>query len=253
MVPHLRSYTARLGHIVLENKFQGTISSGHLVNFENAVLSSPFSRGYIMRSYIMEFLGTMFLVLSIGLTGDPLAIGMTLSVVIYAGGHISGAHYNPAVTIAFWMHGKFAAKDIPGYIIMQILGAFIAAVLCYYLTGKTFAPTIGAEATVTQAIVCEILFTFLLVMVILNVAISSKLAGNYIYGFAIGFTVTASAYCVGGISGCVLNPAVGIGPIVLNEMNGGSSASNLYIYMIAPCIGGILAVPMFQFLNPDES
>ncbi|WP_372367653.1 MIP/aquaporin family protein [Candidatus Uabimicrobium sp. HlEnr_7] len=206
-----------------------------------------------MKSYIMEFIGTMFLVLAIGLTQDPLAIGIMLTAIIYAGGHISGAHYNPAITIAIWMRGKLATKYVAGYILMQILGAFVAAALCYYMAEKTFVPNLGEGITVSQAIIAEIIFTFLLAMVILNVATSSKLEGNYIYGLAIGFTVTASAFCVGGISGAVLNPAVGLSFVLVGKIiNSGISIEQLYIYLTAPFVGGILAFLAFRFLNSEE-
>lgn len=205
-----------------------------------------------MRSYTMEFIGTMFLVLAIGLTGDPWAIGAMLIALIYMGGYISGAHYNPAVTIAIWMRGKLAIRDVLPYIFAQVLGALVAAATCYYMTGKTFAPAPGTEVTVSQAITAEIVFTFLLVTVILNVATTKKLEGNQIYGLAIGLTVTAGALCVGKISGAVFNPAVGLGPILVDTMNDGMSLGNLYLYFVGPFIGAILSVAVFRFLNCDE-
>ncbi|BBM84869.1 MIP/aquaporin family protein [Candidatus Uabimicrobium amorphum] len=206
-----------------------------------------------MRSYAMEFIGTMFLVLAIGLTGDPWAIGAMLTALIYMGAYISGAHYNPAVTIAIWMRSKkLQIKDIVLYILAQVTGAFVAAAICYYMTGKAFVPKPGAEVTVSQAMVAEILFTFLLVTVILNVATTKKLDGNYIYGLAIGLTVTAGALCVGKISGAVFNPAVGLGPIFMDALNNGASWGNLYIYIVGPLAGGILSAVLFRFFNSEE-
>ena len=205
-----------------------------------------------MRSYAMEFIGTLFLVLAIGLTGDPWAIGAMLIALIYMGGYISGAHYNPAVTIAIWMRGKLSTRNVLPYIFAQVLGALVAAATCYYMTGKTFAPTPGHEVAASQAIVAEIIFTFLLATVILNVGTTKKLEGNQIYGLAIGLTVTAGALCVGKISGAVFNPAVGIGPILVDAMNDGTSFGNLYIYLVGPFVGGVLSVAVFRFLNCDE-
>ena len=142
-----------------------------------------------MRSYLMEFIGTMFLVLAVTLSGNPIAIGVMLMVMVYMGGHVSGGHYNPAVTLAVWMRGKIEAKHALAYWLSQVLGAFIAALLCYILIGKVNAPAPGANVEAWQAILVEILFTFALASVVLTVATTEKLKGNHIYGLAIGFTV----------------------------------------------------------------
>ena len=206
-----------------------------------------------MRSYVMEFIGTVFLVLAIGLTGDPIAIGIMLMVMVYMGGHISGAHYNPAVTLAVWMRGKIEAKYVAGYMVSQIAGALAGAIICYWLQGSTFAPAPAESVGAFQAIVVETIFTFALASVILAVATTQKLEGNYIYGLAIGFTLLAIAYAGGGISGGAYNPAVGIGPILMDTMMGGSSMPSLVIYLIGPFLGGALAAIVFKYLNPEEA
>ena len=86
-----------------------------------------------MRNYLMEFIGTMFLVLAVGLSGNPIAVGVMLMVMVYMGGHISGGHYNPAITLGVWLRGKMEAKDVPGYMIFQILGAFVAGLFIYLI------------------------------------------------------------------------------------------------------------------------
>lgn len=205
-----------------------------------------------MRKLLMEFIGTMFLVLAIAFTGNPLAIGIMLMVMIYMGGHVSGAHYNPAVSIAIWMRGKMEAKELPGYIAAQIAGAFTASFIYYLIADTTFAPAPGAGVVLWKSIFVETLFTFALVSVILNVATTKKLEGNYIYGLAIGLTVTASAFAVGSISGGAFNPAVGTGPILFNAIVAGGTISNLVIYMIGPLMGAVLAALVFKYLNADE-
>lgn len=205
-----------------------------------------------MKKYTMEFLGTFFLVLSIGLSGDPYAVGLTLVGAIYAGGHISGAHYNPAVTIAMWMRGKTKISEIPGYMVAQVAGSFLAALFVYSLYEKSFAPMPGEKIVALQAISVEAILTFLLVFVILSVATSPKLEGNYIYGLAIGLTVTAIAISGGGISGGAFNPAVGIGPIIVDEINGGNSLSHLYIYIVGPFLGAIFSAVVYAFLNAED-
>ncbi len=212
-----------------------------------------------MKTYLTEFIGTFFLVLTIGLavlSGTdmaPIAIGGVLMVMIYMGGHISGAHYNPAVTLAVFIRGKCAAKDIVPYIIAQVVGAFAASCVVYVIHGKTFAgPAPGAGVSAGTAVLAEVLFTFALALVILNVATSKRTEGNSFYGLAIGFTVLAGAFSVGGISGGAFNPAVGIGPILAHVMFGeGGTLGNLWIYIVGPCVGAVIAAIVFKIQEAD--
>ena len=116
---------------------------------------------------------------------------------------------------------------------------------------RSGGPAPGADVGFGQALLVEILFTFALASVVLNTATTKKLEGNYIYGFAIGLTVTAAAIAGGGISGGAFNPAVGTGPILYSLAHEGS-ASNLALYWIGPLIGGALAALLFRFLQPSE-
>src|SRR5688572_12521111 len=170
-----------------------------------------------MRNYAVEFIGTFFLVLTIGLSVHfstalaALAIGSILMAMVYMGGHISGAHYNPAVTTAIWIRGKISASQAIGYYLSQILGACTAGFIYWWMLGETFAVAPG-QFTDMEVVVAEILFTFALAMVVLNVATHPGTSGNSFYGLAIGFTVLAGALSVGPVSGGAFNPAVGIGP-----------------------------------------
>jgi len=157
-----------------------------------------------MKTYLVEFIGTFFLVLVIGLTviepgaGSlaPLAIGLALMVMVYAGGHISGGHYNPAVTLAVWLRGKCPTKDVAPYMIAQVAAGLVAGLMVnYFKGGAVVAPS---SPDVVRALLIEILFTFALCYVVLNVATSPKTAGNSYYGLAIGFTVVAGAFAGGG-------------------------------------------------------
>ena len=206
-----------------------------------------------MREYFMEFLGTMFLVLAIALTGNPLAIGTMLMAMVYIGGHVSGAHYNPAVTISVWMRGKLNPSKIFGYVTAQVLGAFMAAYIFYSLSGKTFLPSPASGVSLWDSILVEMLFTFILSSVILVVTTSKKLEGNHIYGVAIGLTLAAIAYAGGNISGGVYNPAVALGPMIFNSFINGPSFSNLAIYLIGPFAGAILAAWSFKYFNAKDS
>ena len=211
-----------------------------------------------MKNYLTEVIGTFFLVLTIGLTAiggvamAPLAIGSALMVMVYMGGHISGGHYNPAVSLAVMMRGKLDSKELLPYWVSQIVGAFLAAAVVYAISGQTFAPAPGADATTMGALLIEFLFTFALCLVVLNTATASGTEGNSFYGLAIGFTVMVGAFSGGGISGGAFNPAVGIGPIVMNAIAGGGSFSNLWLYLVGPLLGGAVAAMVFKIQNPGD-
>ena len=207
-----------------------------------------------MNKYITEFIGTFIFVFTIGLVvikpgADafaPIAIGSALMVMIYAGGHISGAHYNPAVTLAVWLRGRCATSDLPGYFIAQFLAGTAAGLLVLFLKGN---PSIeAANPDVFKAIIAETIFTFALCYVVLNVATSKNTAGNSYFGLAIGFTVLIGAYSVGAISGGAFNPAVALGISVM----GLSAFANIWIFLVANFLGGALAGMTFLALNPDD-
>lgn len=209
-----------------------------------------------MRNYLTEFIGTFFLVLTIGLTVlggtplAPLAIGVSLMIMVYMGGHVSGAHYNPAVTLAVTLRGKLAAKEILPYWSAQVAGALAAAMVTRSITGQTFSPAPAASVPPLAALLVEFLFTFALALVVLNVATYSKTLGNSFYGLAIGFTVVAAAFAGGPISGGAFNPAVGIGPTVVDAMLGGGSYQHLWLYLVGPLLGGIAAALVFRVQEP---
>jgi len=207
-----------------------------------------------MNKNLTELVGTFFLVITIGLTGNPIAIGSMLMVMVYAGGPISGAHYNPAVTLAALMRKKISSGAAIQYWIFQITGSFLAA-LVIYLTYKTpMAPPSPAPGFAYQLkpLMMEIIFTFSLATVVMNVAMSKKSAGNNYFGMAIGFTVLASAFAAGPISGGAFNPAVAIGPTVMDAIKGGSSMGHLWIYLVGPFTGAAIAAMLYPVLNPDE-
>lgn len=208
-----------------------------------------------MKNYVVEFIGTFFLVLVVGLTViepggagamAPLAIGATLMVMVYAGGHISGGHYNPAVTLAVWMRGKCDTKDVAPYMIAQILGSVVAAFVVSFC--KPNASVAAASPDVVRAVVVELLFTLALCYVVLNTATSKKNAGNSYYGLAIGFTLTAGVYAGGAISGGAYNPAVAFGVSTM----GLSAWSNIWIFLVGNFAGAALAATAYKVANPSE-
>ena len=200
-----------------------------------------------MKNYIIEFIGTFFLVLAIGLTRNPLAIGVMLMVMVYMGGHISGAHYNPAVSIAMIFRGLLSVQEAINYILSQLAGAFLAAIFVQWVGGSVMEVGPSNTASVLQILSVEAIFTFALVLVILNVATNPKTEGNSYYGLAIGFTVMAGAFAGGGISGGAYNPAVGTGPILVDVIMGdGNTLSNLWYYLVGPIVGAMVAAYVYK-------
>jgi aquaporin Z len=211
-----------------------------------------------MPRYLTEAVGTFFFVFAIGmsavsgLAAAPIAIGTMLMVMVYMGGHISGGHYNPAVSIAFVLRGGFDSKDLVPYIVAQLVGAVLASLAVMAITGSTFAPAPAADAGLVAVLLSEFLITLALVLVILNVASHPATEGNSYYGLAIGFTVLVGAYTVGPVSGGAFNPAVGTGPILVNALLGDGSFADLWIYLAAPILGGLAAVPIFKMQLPAD-
>ena len=207
-----------------------------------------------MNKYLVEFIGTFFLVLTVGCSVviggagviAPLAIGSALMVMIYAGGHVSGAHYNPAVTLGVWVRGKCPTRDVIPYWLAQFIGAALAALALNYLKGD-----ISAKPMILRtgpALLAEFLYAFALVYVVLNVATAKATSGNSFYGLAIGFTVLTGAFAVGSISGAAFNPAVALGISIM----GLSAWSNIWVYLVANLLGGYMAAVAFKIINPDD-
>jgi aquaporin Z len=204
---------------------------------------------------LVEFVGTFFLVLTVGLcvvepsAGNfaPIAIGSALMVMVYAGGHISGAHYNPAVTLAVLLRGRCELKDAIAYWVAQFLAAAAAAAVVYYLKDTGGAGE-DLKATVPQVLLAEFLFTFALAYVVLNAATAKGTSGNSFYGLAIGFTVLVGAFAVGGISGGAFNPAVATGAAIMKLWN----PAQVWMHFVADFAGGALAAIAFRAFNPDD-
>lgn len=208
-----------------------------------------------MRKYLTEFIGTFFLVFTVGcavLGGAPLAgiaIGSVLMVMIYAGGHISGGHYNPAVSLAVFLRGKMASADLVPYWVAQIVAGIIAALLAMYVMNPPdFDAASFSGREIGASLIAEALFTFALCYVVLNVATSKSHPNNHFYGLAIGFTVLAGAIAVGAVSGAAFNPAVTIGIIVMGLF----SWSTIWVFLLAQAIGAVAAAYAFKAANPDD-
>jgi aquaporin Z len=211
--------------------------------------------GIAARKYVTEFIGAFFLTFAVGvaaLTGSvfvPLAAGATLMVMIYAGGHISGGHYNPAVTIAALVRRRIGIGDAVAYWIAQVIGGVAAGALARAVVNPATVKTLTLSGhTEAAAAVVEVLLTFALCYVVLNVATSKDQPGNGFFGLAIGFTVVAGAFAVGGISGGLFNPQVAIG----GATAGLFAWSTIWVYILVELAAGVAAGLAFLALNPGD-
>ncbi len=201
-----------------------------------------------MAKLFTEFLGTFFLVLTIGFAVasgtayGAFAVGGVLMALVYLGGHISGAHYNPAVTLAFVLRGgnDFDHRLALPYMGVQVLGGWCAALMTLAVQGRTFAPSPGEDVEPLAALIVELLFTLLLALVILRVATAAQTRGNDYYGLAIGATVMVAMLVAWDVSGAVLNPAVAIGPVLVELWQGSEGWLHLWLYILGPFLGGTL-------------
>ena len=206
----------------------------------------------LSRKLTVEFIGTFFLMFTVGMASAtagnlaPLAIGATLMVMAFAGGHISGGHFNPAVSSAVLLRGKLPTGDWAAYVAVQIVAAILAGLL---VSGLGYGPAnVLAVAGAGKMLIVEFLFTFALCYVVLNVATAKDTENNSFYGLAIGFTVAAGAFAVGSVSGGAFNPAVALGASVLGMF----AWSNIWIYLIAGLAGGAAAAGAFRLTQPAE-
>ena len=202
-----------------------------------------------MKKVLTEFIGTFFLVMGAAL-GGGIGAALALMIMVYAGGHISGAHYNPAVTLAVWIRGKSTTADLLSYWMSQVAGAITAALIVSNLFGTEGAGTCAiADDGIVKGLVAELLGTFALAYVVLNVATAKGTAGNSFYGLAIGGTVLAMATVLGKFSGGAFNPAVAFGLTLQNSF----CWSQIWIYLVGGFAGAALAGFVFKMNNPDDN
>jgi aquaporin Z len=207
----------------------------------------------LKRKLVVEFVGMFLFVFTVGMATNkagagalaPLAIGSILMVMVFAGGHVSGGHFNPAVSTAVRLRGRMATDEYVAYLVTQFVTAVLAGLLVRYVGGREAHAVVASSG---KMLVVEFLFTFALAWVVLNVATSRGTDGNSFYGLAIGFTVVAGAFAVGGISGGAFNPAIAIGAMV----TGLFEWSNIWIYLIADFLGAAVAAFAFLYVLPAE-
>lgn len=207
----------------------------------------------LQRKLAVEFIGMFLFVFTVGMATNkagagalaPLAIGSVLMVMVFAGGHVSGGHFNPAVSTAVLLRGRMAANEFVAYLVTQFAAAVVAGLLVRYVGGREPHAVVASAG---KMLIVEFLFTFALAWVVLHVATARGTEGNSFYGLAIGFTVVAGALAVGGISGGAFNPAIALGAMV----TGLFEWSNIWIYLIADFLGGAVAAWAFLFVLPAE-
>jgi len=214
-----------------------------------------------MKKYIAELIGTFTLVFcgcgaivtnefsqgTVTHSGIALTFGLVVMSLIYAFGEISGAHFNPAVTIAFTYAKKFPLKEIPKYLLAQCIGAIIAALLLLVLFPENeFLGTTLPKIDVWRVFLFEVILTFFLMLIIINVSTGSKESG-IMAGIAIGGVVWFEAQFAGPITGASMNPARSIGPALVS-----GHLEHLWLYILAPIIGAILAVMSCKLVKDEQ-
>jgi aquaporin Z len=205
------------------------------------------------RKLVVEFIGMFIFMFTVGMATNkagagvlaPLAIGSVLMVMVFAGGHVSGGHFNPAVSTAVLVRGRMTSTEWGAYAVTQVVAAALAGLVVRWVGGHESAAPVANSG---KMLVAEFLFTFALAWVVLHVATARGTLGNSFYGLAIGFTVVAGAFAVGGISGGVFNPAIAIGGMV----TGLFKWSNIWIYLIAELLGAAAAATAFLYVLPGE-
>lgn len=200
---------------------------------------------------ITELVGAFGFMLVIALSGPigpfaPLAIGGALMVMVYMGGHISGAHYNPAVSFAIFLRRKIGAGDMVAYWVAQLIGAALAFTFGYMVSGHSPGIHPAAHFQAIQALGVEIAFTAALALVVLNVAATKATQGNSYFGLAIGFTIVVAAFAGGPISGGAFNPAVGFGATLGSALFASGAWGDLWIYIVGPLVGAAIGAGIHQ-------
>ncbi len=199
----------------------------------------------------MELLGTFFFVFTIIMTGNPFAIAAMLMAWVYIGGYVSGAHYNPAVTLAVALRTNSKSHHIAWFMGAQILGGFLACAAAAFLGSEVMVPT--PAVPLLQAFVIEILLAFVLAFVVLVVATSEKFKTSHVFGFAIGFTIPALAALGATTSGGLFNPAIALGANLFGLTQGIMlDWQNLAMYVFGALLGGALAAYAFSFFFDEK-
>jgi len=229
--------------------------SSDFVSYPHTETEQQIHDSHLIPKLCAEFIGTFFLVFSVATCEGilaPLAIGFTLMAMVFLGGHVSGGHYNPAVTLGVWLRKKITLGECLYYILIQFIASLVSAGIAFGVTGNHGGPQPGDGYTSGHAFIVEVIWTFALVSVVLNVATTKSQEDNSFFGLAIGSVIFIGGVAVGAISGGCFNPAVFFGLSVVDNANGGDSLKYIWIYWVAPPLGSIIAVLTFRVMNGRE-
>lgn len=207
---------------------------------------------YLSKPLLVEFLGTFFLVLTIAMTNNPVAIASMLMAWLYIGANESGANYNPLISLALAITNHLSWKKFGLYSLSQIFGGFMAFVFTYNLKGIILVPQPSLQFKIEQAFLIELLLSLVFALVVLYTAVSKNYKNSYVFGFAIAFTVPALAALGAPISGGLFNPAISIGANLFALSKGMSIiGSHLLMYIAGSFGGGALAAYLYKFIEKE--
>ena len=193
-----------------------------------------------MKKYILELIGTFFIVFTVGLGSNPLAVGFAYISMIYIGFNISGAHYNPVISIVMFLKKKIDTKNLILYVLFQILGSCLAALSISVMKSNMQIQPVLADS-IYSVLFIEAIFTFFIVLAYIRVT-SEELKNNSFYGLVIGLPLIVGMFSASAVSGAVFNPAVSIGPSLIDIVTkDGVSQYFTWYYLIGPILGGIFA------------
>ena len=195
-----------------------------------------------MIPYFVEALGTFFLVLAVTMTSNPLAIGLMFMAMIYVTLHLSGGHFNPAITLAIWVRSGLGKRSLWGYWIAQLVGACVAIGFFMATTGQRFLPHPAYDTDLWKTFSIEYLATFVLCLVVLSLLLHEKMRNHEIYGLVVGLTLTGLLFIAAPVSSAVLNPAIALGAVICDATKTGNILIPLTsIYLTATLFAGASA------------
>jgi glycerol uptake facilitator-like aquaporin len=202
-----------------------------------------------MQAFVTEAVGTFFLVMVFGISGDPLAVGLTLMALVYIGYPNSGAHFNPAISLAFFLKKKLSFSELIGYLFCQIIGAFFASYVIYEFANSVFYLEPPVDTDLYEQVFSELFFTAIFVSVMLSLTLSNLHRKNQFMGLIVGLTFTGMLMAASPLSAGVLNPAFSAGSALFDFVKGGDSYIYSVLFIMSPLAGGALAAFTSTYFN----
>lgn len=204
-----------------------------------------------MKKFTAECVGTFFLVVVIGITTDPIAIGLILTALIYITISVSGSHFNSAISLAAWIGGRIDTSELAVYISGQFFGAVVGGAFVWWISKFTYGPSPDQATLPYEFILVEALFSFLFIVLFLCMIYPARRRKNPMFGAIVGIGLAGCYLVTVPITGTGLNPAMSTGFILFDYINNGSSYQHLPVYLLAPGVGAIAAAYAHKFLIGD--